>query len=188
MKLRDGIRKSDKLYSLIRTCIKPTNKLVSLHSGAPLVLGQATGDPRLTRLTTARTRGKPPPFLIQYSLRLSTAPTSEWLFVPGLPRRSPKIVPVWTPGNLGAHNSQLRPLIGIRSKANLQLSSRAFQQCVTLHLHTPGFSRFPTFSGQESNWQFDSWPFFRPLLVLQMSEWLMQGHFRYLLFKTFLIV
>jgi hypothetical protein len=26
------------------------------------------------------------------------APTSEWLFVPGLPRRSPETVPVWTPG------------------------------------------------------------------------------------------
>jgi hypothetical protein len=25
------------------------------------------------------------------------APTSEWFFVPGLPRRSPKTVPVWTP-------------------------------------------------------------------------------------------
>ncbi len=29
------------------------------------------------------------------------------------------------------------------------------------------------FSGRESNCQFDSRPFFRPLLVLQMSKWLM---------------
>jgi hypothetical protein len=48
-------------YSLIQTCIKPTNMLVSSHSGAPLVLGQAMGNYGLTWLTTAQTRGKPPP-------------------------------------------------------------------------------------------------------------------------------
>jgi hypothetical protein len=32
-------------------------------------------------------------------------PTSKWLFVPRLPRRSPETVPVWTLGTLGAHNS-----------------------------------------------------------------------------------
>jgi hypothetical protein len=31
-------------YSLTRTCIPPTNKLVSSHFGTPLVLGQATGN------------------------------------------------------------------------------------------------------------------------------------------------
>jgi hypothetical protein len=48
-------------YSLTQTCIKLTNKLVSSHSGAPLVLGQATGNSRLIWLTTARIQGKPPP-------------------------------------------------------------------------------------------------------------------------------
>jgi hypothetical protein len=33
-------KKSDKLYLLTRTCINPTNKLVSSFSGTPLVLGQ----------------------------------------------------------------------------------------------------------------------------------------------------
>jgi len=80
------------------------------------------------------------------------APTSEWLFVPGLPRRSLEIVPVWTLGALHNHNSLLRPLIEMRSKANLYLSSRAFQRCVALDLHAPGSSRFPTFSSRESNW------------------------------------
>jgi hypothetical protein len=70
--------------------------------------------------------------------------------------------PVWTPRTLGAHNSQLKPPIGMRSKANLYLSSRAFQWYVALHLHTPGSGRFSTFSGRESNCQFDSRPFFRP--------------------------
>jgi hypothetical protein len=40
------------------------------------------------------------------------APTSEWLFVSGLPKRSLKIVPVWTFKTLGAHNSQMKPPIG----------------------------------------------------------------------------
>jgi len=47
-------------YSL-EPASKPTNKLVSSHFGAPLVLKQAMGNSGLTRLTTARTQGKPPP-------------------------------------------------------------------------------------------------------------------------------
>jgi len=47
-------------YSLTRTCIKPTNKLVSSPFKAPLVLRQATGNFGLTWLYTARTWGKPP--------------------------------------------------------------------------------------------------------------------------------
>ncbi len=35
--------------------------MVCSHFGAPLVLGQATGNSRLIRLTTAWTQGKPPP-------------------------------------------------------------------------------------------------------------------------------
>jgi len=44
---------------------------------------------------------------------------NEWLLVPGLPRRSRETVPDWTPETLGAHNSQFKPLIGMRSEANL---------------------------------------------------------------------
>jgi len=47
------------------------------------------------------------------------APTSEWLFVPGLPRRSPETVPVWTPETLHDHNFLLRPPIGMSSEAKL---------------------------------------------------------------------
>jgi hypothetical protein len=57
LKLRDGTRKSDKFYLLTRTCIKPTNKLVNSLSGAPLVLGQATGNSGLIRLTTPELGG-----------------------------------------------------------------------------------------------------------------------------------
>jgi hypothetical protein len=67
LRLRDGTRKSDKLL-VIHTNLHSTNhKVVSSLYGAPLVQGQATGDSRLTRLTrltTVRTRGKPPPFPI----------------------------------------------------------------------------------------------------------------------------
>jgi len=31
--------------------------------------------------------------------------TSKWLFFPRLPSWSPEIVPGWSPGTLGAHNS-----------------------------------------------------------------------------------
>ncbi len=165
LKLRNGTRKNDKLQLLTRTCIKPTkptNKLVSSLFGTPLMLGQATGNFGLTKLTTARTRGKPPPSPIQYFLCLFVEPTSKWFFVPGLPRRSPEIVSVQTLRTLRGHNFLLRPQIGMRSDTNQQLSSRAFQGCVTFHLHTSGSGRFPTFSGRESNCQFDSHPFFLP--------------------------
>jgi hypothetical protein len=45
------------------------------------------------------------------------APSSEWLFFPGLPKWSPETVPVWTPGSLGVCNFLLRPPIGMMSKA-----------------------------------------------------------------------
>jgi len=45
--------------------------------------------------------------------------TSEWHFFPGLPRRSPEIVPDWTPRILGIHNFLLKPPIGMRSEAIL---------------------------------------------------------------------
>ncbi len=87
---------------------------------------------------------------------------AQMALCPGTPKWSPKTVQIWTLETLGIHNFSLRPSIGTRSKTNLQLSLRAFQQCVALHLHTPGSGRFPNFCGQESNYQFDSRPFFRP--------------------------
>jgi hypothetical protein len=80
-------------YSLIRTCIKPTNKLVSSHFGAPSVLGQAMGNSGLSWLPMAQTRGKPPPSPISYTLRHSTGATSKRLFVLRLPSGSPETVP-----------------------------------------------------------------------------------------------
>jgi hypothetical protein len=63
-------------------------------AGALLVLGQATGKLELTRLTMARTGGKPPPSPLYYTLCLSARPTSKWHFVPRLPNGSPEIANV----------------------------------------------------------------------------------------------
>ncbi len=68
---------------------------------ALLVLRRITGKLRLTKLTTARTWGKPPPSPLYYTLCLSTRPTSKWHFVPGLPNGSPEIPKIRTPATLG---------------------------------------------------------------------------------------
>ncbi len=101
-----------------------------------------------------------PPYSILCSSLWGLHPNG--IFFPGLSRRSPETVPVWTPGTLGIHNFLLRPRIGMRSKEILQLSLRAFQRHVVLLLQTLGSGRFLTFSGRESNCQFDSRPFFCP--------------------------
>ncbi len=114
LRLRDRTGTNDKLF----------NHSFGFASNQPQV-GQFTfwntfgartshDDFGLTRFTTARTRRKAPPSPIKYS-RYSAAPTSEWHFFPGLPRRSPETVMVWTPGTLATHNSLLKLPIGMRS-------------------------------------------------------------------------
>ncbi len=103
--------------------------------GALLVLGRATGKFGFTRLTMARTWGKPPPSPLQYTLCLSIRPTSKWHFVSRLPNGSLEILTTRTPVILRAHNFVCRPLMEMRSKTKLQPSLRAFQQYVACHLH-----------------------------------------------------
>ncbi len=79
----------------------------------------------------------------------------------GVPKLS-RNCPGWSPGTLGAHNSRFRSLITMRSQPNLYPSSRSFQRRISLSIRRSGRGRFPTFSGRESNCQFDSWPFFFP--------------------------
>jgi hypothetical protein len=61
-------------------------------------------------------------------------------------------------------SNQLNKLVNSHSRAPLVLGQATgnsrLQWCVALYLHTLGSGRFPTFSGRESNWQFDSRPFF----------------------------
>ncbi len=93
LKLRDGTRKSDKLQLLTRTCIKPTNKLVSSLSGAPLMLRQAMGDSGLTSFTTARTRGEAttfPHIVFSTSLRGTHI---RMAFCPGTPKEKSRNYP-----------------------------------------------------------------------------------------------
>jgi len=107
----------------------------------------------------------------------------QMAFFPGTPK-FPKLSRNY-PRTLGACNSRLLGLITTRSKPNLYPSSRSFQQHITISIRRSGRGLFPTFSSRESNWQFDSRPFFCPELGLQISKWPMRGHFRYLRFKTF---
>ncbi len=74
----------------------------------------------------------------------------------------PKIPKIGTPTTLEAHNFLCRHLIEMRSKAKLQLLSRAFERYATQHLHASKSGQFSNFSGRESNWQFDFQPFFWP--------------------------
>ncbi len=148
------------LIQLLSPASKLTNKLVSSQSKSLLVLGQATGNTDSLDSPRPRLEGSHhlPPYSILYVIPLA----SKWHFFPGLPEWSLETVPVQTLRNLCVHNFLLIPPIGMRSKENLQLSLRAFQQYVALHLHTSGFGQFLTFSGRESNCQFDSWPFICP--------------------------
>ncbi len=68
----------------------------------------------------------------------------------------------WSPETLNAHNSRLQSPITTRFKPKLYPSSRSFQHDVALSIRRSGRGRFPTFSGRESNCQFDSRPFFCP--------------------------
>ncbi len=144
-------------FSLLTSiCIQPTNKLMSSLPRAPLVLGQATNNSVLTRLTMARTRGKPPLSPMQYTIQLSTGATSKWLFVPRVPSGSPEILTTGFLATLRAYNFLCRPPIVMRSKEKLQPSSRIFQWNVAHCLHVRKSSLFLTFSGRESNCQCES--------------------------------
>ncbi len=75
------------------------------------MLGQATSDFGLTRLTTARIWGTPSPSPIQYTLHFSAKATSKWLFVLGLPKGNPETAKARTPATLWGYNFVLRPPI-----------------------------------------------------------------------------
>jgi hypothetical protein len=55
-----------------------------------------------------------------------------------------------------------KPPIEVTFKAKLYPLLRAFQQYVAHHLHVSKLGQLSTFDGRESNWHFDSSPFFWP--------------------------
>jgi hypothetical protein len=102
-----------------------TNQQVGLYNvGAPLVLKWAMGDLRFTRVTMARTWGKPSPSPILYTLHLSMRPTSKWFFVPGFPKVNLETTKVRTPATLRGYNSCL----DLRLGWGLQQSCSFFQE------------------------------------------------------------
>jgi hypothetical protein len=104
-----------------------------------------------TRLTTARTWGKPPPSPLQYFFCLATGPAPKCHLVLGLPSGSLEIPKIKTPLTLEAHNFVCKPLIEVRFEAKLYSLLKAFQWCVTLHLHIRELdvNPFKTFTFQE---------------------------------------
>ncbi len=168
-----GLGRIDKLHFLTWAYTKPTQASQCIV-GALLVLGKATGDSDSQDSPQPKVGGSHhlPPYSI-----LCPSPRG--------PHPNGILSKVGTPATLGAHNFACRPLIEMRSKAKLQALSRTFQWYVACHLHISKFGRFLTFSGRESNCQFDSWPLFWPHLVFQMSKWVTQANFRHLRFKSF---
>ncbi len=143
----------DKLHLFTRASTKLTQGGQCIV-GAPLVLERAMGNTNTQDSSRPRLGGNH--HLPLYSiLCASTRPTSKWHFVPGLPNGSFEIAKVGFSTTLGPHNFMCKLLIEMRSKAELQPLSRAFQGYIAHHLHARKSGRFPTFSSRESNCQFD---------------------------------
>ncbi len=125
------------------------------------VLGQATGI--WTHLTHhGPDSGEATTFpLIVFSAALRRGYIQMAIFL-GTPKLESRNCPGWSLRTLGAHISRLQSWIATRSEPKLYPSSRSFQRRVTLSNMMSGRGRFPTFSGRESNCQFDSRPFFCP--------------------------
>ncbi len=139
--------------------------MVSSHSRTPLGVRTSHGHfgPQDTPWPGLGGSHHLPPYSILCNAPLRLHPNGSFsrdsqVGVPKLSRNCPG----WSPGTLGAHNSRLQSLIAMRSKPNLQPLSKSFQRRIALSIRTSGRGRFPTFSGQESNCQFDSRPFFCP--------------------------
>ncbi len=144
---------------------KQTTHMVSSHSGTPLGVGTSHGHfgPQDTSRPGLEGSHHLPPYSIVCTTFRGLHPNGSFsrgsqVGVSKLSRNCPG----WSPGTLGVHNSRLSGLIATRSKPKLQPSSRSFQHHVALSIRRLGTGRFPTFSGRESNCQFDSRPFFCP--------------------------
>ncbi len=139
--------------------------MVSSHFGTPLGVGTSHG--QLDSLESPRPGLGGGHHLPPYSIlcasppRLHRSGSFSRDFQVGVPKLS-RNCPGWSPGTLGAHNSRLQNRIAMRSEPKLYPSLSSFQRRVALSNRMSGKGRFPTFSGRESNCQFDSRPFFCP--------------------------
>ncbi len=163
-KSRDQTRKRDQII-LLESASKKQPQRVSQHSRTPSSVGtsHAHFDTQHSPQPGLEGSHHLPPYSILCSslwrlhLNGSFSRDSQ-VGVPKLFRNCPG----WSPGTLGAHNFRLQSSIATRSEPKLQFSSRAFQRRVALQNRMLGRGRFLTFSGRESNCQFDSQPFFCP--------------------------
>jgi hypothetical protein len=139
--------------------------VVSSHSGTPLGVGTShrhSGPQDTPRPRLGGSHHLPPYSILCATFRgLHSNGSFSRDSQVGVPKLS-RNCPGWNPGTLGAHNSRLRSLIATRSKPNLEPSASSFQRRIALSIRRSGRYRFPTFSGRESNCQFDSRPFFCP--------------------------
>ncbi len=140
---------------------KQTTKWLVYIREHPWVLEQATGTLDHKTHHGPDSGGATTILPIVYYVPLRRTCTRMALF-PGTPKLESRNCPDWSPRTSGAHNSRLQSLIATRSKPNLQPSSKSFERCIALSIRTSGRGRFPTFSGRESNYQFDSRTFFCP--------------------------
>jgi hypothetical protein len=81
LELRDGIKKNWQA-SLTHIGLHTTYIKWLVHSWSTLGARKSHGQHGHTRLTMARTWGKPLPSPLEYTLHLSTGPSSKWLFSP----------------------------------------------------------------------------------------------------------
>ncbi len=163
-KSRDQTRKRDQKIKL-ESAPKTNHKVVSSHSGTPLDVGTSHGhfDTQDSPRPGIGGSHQLPPYSILCNAPRRLHPNGSFsqdsqVGVPNLSRNCPS----WSPGTLGAHNSRLQSPVVMRSKPKLQPLSRSFQRHVALSIRRSGRGRFPTFSGRESNCQFNSRPFFCP--------------------------
>ncbi len=132
----------------LESASKQTTQVVSSHSGTPFGVGTSHGhfEPQDSPQPGLGGSHHLPPYSILCDAPLRLHPNGSFsrdsqVGVPKLSRNCPG----WSPGTLGAHTPDYK--IGSRRGLN-QTCSRRY--------------RFPTFSGRESNCQFDSQPFFCP--------------------------
>ncbi len=151
LELQDGIRKIDKQITYSHGPAQIKQQVGQCVAETLLVHERITGKHELTRFTTARTWGKPPPS--PYSILYAWPRDQHPNVILSLDSQVKvlKFPKIKTFATLGVHNFVCRPPIEVRSKAKLQFLSRAFQLNVAHHVHVRKSGRFPTFSGRESN-------------------------------------
>jgi hypothetical protein len=139
--------------------------VVSSHSGTPLGVGTSHGHfgPQDTPWPGLGGNHHLPPYSILCNAPRRLHPNGSFSrdSQVGVSKLSQNCLG-WSPGTLGAHNSRFPDLIATKSEPNLYPSLRSFQRRITLSIRRSGKGRFLTFSGRESNCQFDSRPFFCP--------------------------